>query len=464
VKPPIALPQWLPDSAPHDLQLDNLPRPCTREDYDHAIQKVAAHLIGWPEVVAVYQIGQVGEPGISDIDLIAVFDDKARRVARTYKAILDDADRYLFMHGVFGMPVSVFRRRQWLIPIFDCHLIAGRDVSVRNELSEEEQRELTRIYGIEFLFVNLFSVLDQMVRRRLKVRNLLCSLKALAYDLKALHTPLPEPMRRFIDSVMALRQAACQTRSVSAPKRAAARGAVGEPRPSAYPVSERRSYGQADIVGEPLRNSHPVSERRGYGSGATCADNATKLQPDSAAELSAARMWRLCLEAVGIILQSLEHLSAQVPCEDTCGAAFPYVQVGPNGYVVPSDDGVVGVRLECVPGVHALGRMARWPLPGRAARQLLDLQTALQALIVEVPGNLWVLLISGGGLSERRGAVLADYARFMRRVHSDFAIYDTFRWHVRGSVKWELLRRLNASIFHRRHARPARGISLPSRS
>ena len=58
------------------LTFIDYPKFVPRAEYDKAIDRMVEKLKKIQGIVSVYQIGSINDPGISDIDLVAVFEDK----------------------------------------------------------------------------------------------------------------------------------------------------------------------------------------------------------------------------------------------------------------------------------------------------------------------------------------------------------------------------------------------------
>lgn len=173
---------------PDDIEFINFPVYYPEDEYQRSMEKITDYLAKFDEVCSIYQIGEINEPGISDIDLIVVFDDKIKSFSRSYRKILTNKDSYLLMHSIFGMPVSIFKKSEYLVPISSLRKLKGSDIPRDRNLTSEEKNKLAEIYVLEFFVENLFNLASQLIVRELKVRNILCSLNALACDLNVLNS------------------------------------------------------------------------------------------------------------------------------------------------------------------------------------------------------------------------------------------------------------------------------------
>lgn len=169
-----------------DIKFSNLPQKFTLDEYERSMSKVVNLLRQYREVRSIYQIGGIGHPGISDLDLLIILEDDTRFFQVPYRQIFDTGDCYRYMHGIFAMPVSVFSQRELLLPIRDLRLLFGVSVPEVTALTVRQRSIIGKIYAIEYMAMNLLNLILQFKRSRLKVRNTLCALHALVYDFQLL--------------------------------------------------------------------------------------------------------------------------------------------------------------------------------------------------------------------------------------------------------------------------------------
>ena len=81
--------------------LVNYPKFVDLNDYHKAIEEMVGVLSTYTGVKAVFQVGGLSSPGISDIDLVVVFENGAK-CSKEPLLELSHASRYLFTHGLFG--------------------------------------------------------------------------------------------------------------------------------------------------------------------------------------------------------------------------------------------------------------------------------------------------------------------------------------------------------------------------
>jgi hypothetical protein len=165
------------------LGLFGWPRFVPAATYDSVAEMMAHRLTLEAGVTSVYQLGGVGAPGISDLDLLAVFPDGARSILdpRTY---FDARANYLFTHGLFAVSRSRFEES----------LHSGWFASMRRRAGEELRTpgilptdpEIRRQIAAEYLVSNYIARSVEMTYGLIGVRNLLLWGNALRYDLDLL--------------------------------------------------------------------------------------------------------------------------------------------------------------------------------------------------------------------------------------------------------------------------------------
>jgi hypothetical protein len=164
-----------------DFRFLKLPRRLGAADYDRTRSKCVEFFSRLPNVVAVYQMGSVRHPGISDLDLIAVFSRSAGGPVPDYRSCLDERDLYTLMHSPFAIDEPSFRVVNLFFRATNLELLWGREVE-REELLHPEP--LDSLLAAEFAIRGLASLLRQLRLGQIKVRPTLCEMGSLRYDLE----------------------------------------------------------------------------------------------------------------------------------------------------------------------------------------------------------------------------------------------------------------------------------------
>ena len=128
--------------------------------------------------MAVYRLGSVAHPGISDLDRIAVV-EAGDPVPAIWSQISPDA-RYLAMHGPFLVDLDTFRAHRWFSKLLGLELALGENVAF-DEPSDPATCDLH--LAAEGMVVLTLKLLSQARTGRVKVRSALCELHALRLSL-----------------------------------------------------------------------------------------------------------------------------------------------------------------------------------------------------------------------------------------------------------------------------------------
>ncbi len=169
----------------HPVKFISWPRTCLMSEYDRAIHSMMSILKNIPGIVSIYQVGQISDPGISDIDLLVIFEEGAHTLADPVSDN-DKVNRYLFCHRLFGITSD----RVHLLEGFTCFAsyrhLHGLTFSFTNHLSTEEQKQIKKQIALEYLLKAFISLHIALTYGKLQVRNFLLHVKALRLDLEFL--------------------------------------------------------------------------------------------------------------------------------------------------------------------------------------------------------------------------------------------------------------------------------------
>jgi len=179
------------------------PRFVAREAYDLAIENMVGRLSRIPGLLSIYQIGSVSTPGISDIDLLAVFDDNVECKVDP-RGSLDNQEKYLFTHGLFGINASRWQCADQYAFFSPCRFLTGNRIGKEIEASVPEGKILTQI-ALEYMFKMLLVLRLQLEVGILKSRSLLLEIKALQTDLEIIHMD-KSPVMEVVQKILKLRE------------------------------------------------------------------------------------------------------------------------------------------------------------------------------------------------------------------------------------------------------------------
>jgi len=114
------------------------------KDYEDVIQEVIAFLSKYKMVKSVYQIGGVSAPGISDLDLIIILDEKAKKFTQVWSDYMKQQSEnsdYVFTHYPFLVNEEIFKDGSFLkiFPTFNLKCLYGQRYNIQLEYTEQDQ-------------------------------------------------------------------------------------------------------------------------------------------------------------------------------------------------------------------------------------------------------------------------------------------------------------------------------------
>jgi hypothetical protein len=163
------------------------PKNVPPEEYHRAIGYMLDYLRSMDGVIAVYQVGGISTPGISDVDLVAVFEDGSRCFANPMRD-LPSSWRYLFTHGLYGVLKEHFSGAIHYSFFQGFKHIWGLRLSLEVErLNNDDIRKLKTQIALEYLVRWFISLSVERTYGILRLRGLLLHAKAALFDLEFLN-------------------------------------------------------------------------------------------------------------------------------------------------------------------------------------------------------------------------------------------------------------------------------------
>ena len=167
----------------------NIPRKFEIKDYERSTGKIIDKYKDIKGLKAIYDWGNPSQPGISDIDLVFVFDSGVEEMPMLTRSFnfLDSDSRYLVRHPFVFIDEKTFSDVKYIYPKTNFNLIYGDSVKIKS-LSKENQVKcnvalmndlIIRHYPRDFLY--------QKVKKKINVRDTLLRLNSLKYTVKILN-------------------------------------------------------------------------------------------------------------------------------------------------------------------------------------------------------------------------------------------------------------------------------------
>jgi hypothetical protein len=199
-------------ALPLDKECQNLPREYELEDYSIATERFIEKYSKHPDVVSIYQFGQVSVPGISDLDFIVVLKDPlshsfdADYSVSTFSPEL----RYLYNDTQpFLMNEGIFKEFWKIFPTSDLTLVYGRKIEqIPASDNEKDVYNLLILVDVCNYFYPLLFV-KQLASNTLNVRFCLLVLNSFKFPLRLcmdLTGQVVDGWVKFIEKVESLRK------------------------------------------------------------------------------------------------------------------------------------------------------------------------------------------------------------------------------------------------------------------
>jgi len=182
----------------------DIPHFVPSEKYEITIKKLIVMVKKEPSVSAIYRLGNVNHPGISDIDLLVVFKDATSCVLNPREQ-LNEKDKYLLTHEVAGASETLFSE---VLPFvfwdnLNCIWSESEATSASTKVwTPEEEKLLKRQIAMEFLIKLFIELSIQQKYGVIKLRSILQEIKGLRYDLQFLdiyNQDINKMMKEFLE-------------------------------------------------------------------------------------------------------------------------------------------------------------------------------------------------------------------------------------------------------------------------
>lgn len=166
-------------------QFLGIPKYIAPEAYEITVDKIVELLKKEDSIRTVYRLGNVNHPGISDIDLIVVFKNGTSCPLNPIE-YLDDDDKYLLTHNLFGASEDQFKK---VLPYSfwdNLKCIWGESIEIDTDqvkLSVEQESLYKQQVGLEFLQKNYIELSVQKKYGVIKLRSIIQEIKGVRYDL-----------------------------------------------------------------------------------------------------------------------------------------------------------------------------------------------------------------------------------------------------------------------------------------
>jgi len=169
--------------------LSDFPRIISHSDYDECTVRLIEATLSMKGVLAVYGIGSVSSPGISDLDLVAVFQEDIICDNNVRSALSAD-DKYLLIHSMYGASANRFLKAQDFTFFQPYKLLAGNDL-LPEKLPVPDPSVRLQV-TLEYLLKFYISLKLQHAYKLIRIRSILLNAKGSFIDLRYLSPGNPD--------------------------------------------------------------------------------------------------------------------------------------------------------------------------------------------------------------------------------------------------------------------------------
>ncbi len=170
-----------------NLCFTNRPVAVSRELYSEANGFLIDYFSNIPNIVSIYQFGNITSPGISDIDMLIVVKEGEKCLLNGFEN-LPDQYKYLFTHGMMALNEKHFHQNHHFTLWSDYIFLSGNDIAkdFKEEKTLVEIEALKIQTALEFLVANYIDLKVQLTYGIIKLRSFLQHMKGILYDLEFL--------------------------------------------------------------------------------------------------------------------------------------------------------------------------------------------------------------------------------------------------------------------------------------
>lgn len=154
------------------------------EDYDKVLGKIKNQAGKSKEILSVYTFGEVGVPGISDIDLIFVLKKGSKLPDLLKRKSVDKESEYLIFHPYLILTEDIMRNIRYIYPDSNYVKIYGKEIGIHSPSQSEIKKIKTyliidtilRHFPVDYLYI--------LLSKRVNVRMVLLRFNALIHTFR----------------------------------------------------------------------------------------------------------------------------------------------------------------------------------------------------------------------------------------------------------------------------------------
>jgi hypothetical protein len=173
-----------------------------RNLYFEAIGKITEYLSKHSQVKSIYRLGNITDPGISDIDILVIFKD-GMGLKDEPRKVLDETGHYLFTHSLFGISESLLKYAIKYSVFHNYEYLWGVKIDSQS-LTHTVDKKIESQIALEYLLKLFISLSIQKSAGILKLRPFLLESKAVKFDLDIIGEDT-QKMRHTVEKIIDIR-------------------------------------------------------------------------------------------------------------------------------------------------------------------------------------------------------------------------------------------------------------------
>lgn len=167
-----------------------------REDYEEAKERFLLQVTRHPGIQSIYQIGEIGVLGISDLDFITIFRPEASLLESSI-SLLPKRLQYILLHEQFFVPASIAPKIQLATSIFNIHRVFGEEIDYAQ--ANDFLGNRLSILEDQLFFVAPRQYLLPLLRRKIDIRMMLARLNSFKYIVKLYDAAIGTPKEEWLE-------------------------------------------------------------------------------------------------------------------------------------------------------------------------------------------------------------------------------------------------------------------------
>lgn len=171
-----------------EYQVLDIPKFVDIKVYEEYIDKYVRRVKSVKDVVSIYQMGSISNPGISDIDLIVVVENNFNVVEYQKLSIKnifknDNIANYLFIHDVMIVDKESFKNIQYINYCANLKLLYGKEIEFLS-ISKEESKVVQFSIIVDFIISRLHQFENFKQNKMFLVRGNIVRASSLKHSIK----------------------------------------------------------------------------------------------------------------------------------------------------------------------------------------------------------------------------------------------------------------------------------------